>query len=363
MRKTIICVLSVLILGSCGSKSAEGKPEYKSITETVFASGVLEPDDKYNLTAQSEGYITKLQFKEGDQVKTGDVLAVVDNQQNVFNEKAAAQLLNISQTNVSDNAPVLKQTEAAIALAAEKMKQDEQQVARYKKLLESNSVSKLEYENMVLALENSKTNLNTLQQTLRLQKQQAEQQLISQEAQKNVNSFLSGNNEIKAVVGGKVYKKMKEVGDYVRKGDVIAMIGNPTRVYARVNVDESNISKIKPGQKAIIQLNINKDLNYDGTLYEILPAFDDASQSFICKIRFDKEPEIKIAGTQLQANVIIGSKPRAFVIPRSFLDYGNKVRVKGKDEPVEVKTGFVSSDWVEITAGLSENDVIMPITK
>lgn len=361
MKKLIVWI--GIVSFACNKGKMEGKPEYREITETVFASGIIEPMDKYNLTAQSEGYIIALNFKEGDVVKANDVLAVVDNQQNVFNEKAAAQLLGISQVNVSENAPAIKQTEAALALANEKLKQDELQMNRYKKLLDLNSVSKLEYENMVLAYENSKTNVNNLQQTLKLQKQQAEQQLINADAQKNISSFLSGNNDIKAVVGGKIYKKMKEVGDYVRRGDVIAMIGDADKVYAKVNVDESNIAKIKEGQKAVIQLNTNKGISYDGTLYELLPAFDDASQSFICKIRFEKEPDLKISGTQLQANIIIGSKKKAFVIPRAFLDYGSKVKVKGKDEPVVVKTGFVSSDWVEITEGLTENDVLIPMIK
>lgn len=361
MRKLIV-VLSIVSF-ACNKSKTEGKPEYREITETVFASGILEPMDKYNLTAQTDGYITALNFKEGDIVKTNDVLAVIDNQQNVFNEKAAEQLLGISQVNVSDNAPALKQTEAALALANEKLKQDEQQMNRYKKLLESNSVSKLEFENMSLAYENSKTNVANLQQTLKLQKQQAEQQLINTDAQKNISSFLSGSNEVKPVVAGKVYKKMKELGDYVRRGEVIAMIGSANSVYAKVNVDESNIAKIKAGQKAVIQLNTNKGVSYDGVLYELLPAFDDASQSFICKIKFEKEPDLKISGTQLQANIVIGSKKRAFVIPRSFLDYGSKVMVKGKDEPVVVKTGFVSSDWVEITEGLTENDVLLPMIK
>lgn len=360
--KKLIVLLSIVSF-ACSKSKTQGKPEYREITETVFASGSLEPMDKYNLTAQSEGYITALNFKEGDIVKTNDVLAVVDNQQNIFNEKAAAQLLGISQVNVSENAPAIKQTEAALALATEKLKQDEQQMNRYKKLLESNSVSKLEYENIALAYENSKTNVINLQQTLKLQKQQANQQLINTDAQKNISSFLSGNNEVKAVVGGKIYKKMKELGDYVRRGDVIAMIGNANSVYARVNVDESNIAKIKEGQKALIQLNTNKGVSYEGTLYELLPAFDDASQSFICKVKFEKEPDLKISGTQLQANIVIGSKKRAFVIPRAFLDYGNKVMVKGKDEPVVVKTGFVSSEWVEITEGLSESDVLLPLIK
>ncbi|MDP2386519.1 MAG: HlyD family efflux transporter periplasmic adaptor subunit [Bacteroidota bacterium] len=362
--KTIVAIsISLLVLSSCGKKTTEVRPQYKDITEMVFASGVLEPNDKYNLTAQSEGYLVKLNFTEGDIVTAGTVLAIVDNKQSVFNDKSATELLSISLTNVSNNAPALKQAEANIVLAREKVKQDELQLARYKKLMESNSVSKVEYENVSLALENSKTNLSNLQQAYQLQKQQAQQQLIVQESQKSINSFFSDNNNIKAVVGGKVYKKLKETGDYVRRGDVIAVIGNATELYARLNIDESNISKIKVGQKTIIQLNSTKAINYEGVVSEILPAFEEATQSFICKVKFNKEPELKISGTQLQANIIIGSKTKALVIPRSYLDFGNKVSVKGMDESLKVTTGFISNEWVEITEGLKVSDVLVSQNK
>lgn len=348
---------------SCSNTGDEVKPEYKDITETVFASGTLEPEGKYNLTAQSDGYLVALNFTDGDFVKIGDVIAVVDNQANTFNEQSAQQLLSISQKNLSDDAPALKQTELNISLAKEKVKQDEAQLERYKKLYESNSVSKLEYENIALALETSKTNLSALEQTYQLQKQQAEQQFIAQAAQKNINSFFSGNNQVKAIVGGKIYKKLKEQGDYVKKGDVIAVIGDPDNIYARLSVDESNISKIKTGQAAIIQLNTNKDKSFAGKVSEILPAFEESTQSFICKVRFTEPLAFKISGTQLQANIIIGTKPKALVIPRAYLDYGNKVTVKGNKEPVSVKTGFISSEWVEITGGLTTNDVLVSLNK
>ncbi|MCX6181445.1 MAG: HlyD family efflux transporter periplasmic adaptor subunit [Bacteroidetes bacterium] len=359
MNKIIAFGFALVLLSSCGNSSLEVSPQYKKITETVFASGILEPADKYNLTAQTDGYLIQLNFKEGDIVKQNETLAVIENQQNILSEKSASELLIISQHNTSSSAPALKQAEANIALAVEKMKQDEIQAARYKKLLESNSISKLEYENVALALENSKTNVANLKQSYALLKQQAEQQLIAQESQKNINSVFSNNNNIKAVVGGRVYKKIKELGDYVRKGDVIAVIGNAKELYARLNIDESNISKIKIGQSAILQLNISKGINYEGVVYEILPAFEESSQSFICKVKFTKEPNLKISGTQLQANIIIGSKENTLVIPRSYLDFGNKVMLKGSDTAIEIKTGFISSEWVEVLSGLKESDVLV----
>ena len=363
MKKIISIVLLLFMIASCSNKNNEVKPEFRDITETVFASGTLEPEGKYNLTSQSDGYLLSLNFKEGDMVKTGDVLAVVDNQPNTFNEQSSTQLLSISQKNTTEEAPILKHTELNIKLAQEKVKQDEPQAARYKLLSESNSVSKLEYENILLALETSKTNLSNLEQTYALQKQQADQQLIAQTAQKNVNSFLNQNNQIKAIVGGKIFKKMKEQGDYVRKGDIIAMIGDPENIYARLNIDESNISKIKEGQNAIIQLNTNKEKSLNGKVSEILPAFEDATQSFVCKVKFTDLLPFKISGTQLQANIVIGTKSHVLVIPRVFLDYNNKVTVKGNNDQVSVKTGFVSSEWVEIIDGLKPEDVLVSLSK
>jgi multidrug efflux pump subunit AcrA (membrane-fusion protein) len=360
--RTSIKVLSILaglvLISSCGKKSDEIKPVRKNITETVFASGVLVPDDQYDLTAQSEGYLVKLNFNEGDAVKTGAILAVIDNKQNDYSARSAHELLSIASTNVKPDAPALLQAKANLELAKEKLRQDEIQAERYKKLYETNSVSKLEYENAMLALDNSKTNLTAMQENYNLVKQQAEQQLIIQQSQTGINSFLQGMNEVKAVVGGKVYKKFKQLGDYVRRGDVIAEIGDKNSIYAKLSIDETNISKIKLNQQVIIQLNTNKERNYKGVVSEIYPAFDEQSQSFYCKARFTDDLDFKVAGTQLQANIIIGNKANVLTIPRNYLGYGNKVTVKGKGV-VTVTTGFVSSDWVEIDHGLDENSTIL----
>ncbi len=355
--KILTIIFGLAILGSCGKKSAETKPIRKNITETVFASGVLVPENQYNLTAQSEGYLIALNFIEGDTVKEGAVLAVIDNKQNDFNAQSANALLSIAGMNVSPNAPALKQAEANITLAQLKLKEDALQSERYKKLYDDKSVSKLEYENTSLAFENSKANLASLQENYNLLKQQAEQQLIIQKSQTGINSVFQGNNEIKAVVGGRVFQKQKQLGDYVHKGDVIAVIGNQNDIYAKLSIDETNISKIKLGQKTIIQLNTNKEKNYNGVVSEIYPAFDDLSQSFYCKVKFTEIMDFRISGTQLQANVIIGEKNNVLVIPKNYLGYGNKVYVKGQGQ-ITVETGFISNDWVEILKGLDENTVI-----
>jgi multidrug efflux pump subunit AcrA (membrane-fusion protein) len=151
---------------------------------------------------------------------------------------------------------------------------------------------------------------------------------------------------------------MKEKGDYIRRGDVIAVIGDEAIMYAKLSVDENNISKIKAGQSGLVQLNTEKERRYQGKVKEILPYFDEMNQSFFCKFYFEEAPETLLAGTQLQCNIETGKKKNALVIPREYLGYGNTVNVKGIG-PVTVKTGFISGEWVEIISGLDESSVII----
>jgi len=162
---------------------------------------------------------------------------------------------------------------------------------------------------------------------------------------------------LKVIVSGKIYELNKEKGDYVRKGDVIAYIANPQKIYANLSIDETNMGKIKLGQSVILQLNTNKNKRYQAVIEKIKPVFDEQAQSFFIKAQFKDSLDFRIPGTQLEANISVGQKKDAVVIPTSYLGYGNKVMLQN-DSFAIVKTGIISSDWVEITEGLSEGTII-----
>jgi multidrug efflux pump subunit AcrA (membrane-fusion protein) len=360
--KNISVLLSSFVIASmlfsCGKKTETAIVQRKDITEMVFATGTLKTDDEYLLAAQADGYLKSLNFEEGDLVKAGKVLAIIDNKQSLVNVSQTGKLLAIAKANTYEDAPLLQQVKVSIGIAKEKLKQDELQAERYRKLLESNSIAKLEYENAALNVLNTKANIKVLEEQLSNLQISARQQVILQQQQSEVSNAVADNNQIVAYISGKVYKKKKQLGDYVRKGDVIAVIGNPNKIYARLNIDESNMSKVQLGQSLVIQLNTNTQKNYHAQIGEILPSFDEASQSFLIKAYFTDILDFTIIGTQLQANITTGEKKNVLVIPRSYLGYGNKVMLKDKSI-VEVQTGIVSTDWVEILKGLSEQETIL----
>jgi len=336
MKKLIIIGL-VFSVFSCSNRE-EIQPIRKDISELVFASGELSWDDAYNITAQTDGVFTDVNFEIGDQISKGKKLAFIDNPSNRINKKSAQEQLLISNENVNLSAPNLQQMLQNIQIAENKYEQDKIQLERYQRLFANQSIAKIELENVELTAKNSLANLKALQKQLAFLMQQAKQQQILSKGQAENFDVLENYNQLRATEAGTVIKKFKSAGDFVKKGDVIATVANQNKMEAILNVDENNIEKIKLGQKVFIQLNSNKKKIYQGKISEILAAFDIQSQSFLCKVKFDETMNTSLFGVQLEANVLIGKKSNVILIPRSYVGFGNTVRLKGKDEVHKIKT-------------------------
>ena len=360
MKNSLFLLLTLSTLVSCGTKE-EGKPVVQDIKELVFASGELEWDNSYNLTAQTDGILVNATFDVGNKVTENQIIASIDNKTNENNTASAKDLVVISKENLTDNAPALQQLQQNIKFAESKYQQDKTQAERYKRLYNSQSIAKVEYENMQLAAENSLSQLNALKKQYQQVLQQSKQNYINTENQLKNNQVVLGYNKLVVPQKGTIIKKLKFSGDYVKKGDVIAVIADENKVEGVLNVDENSIGKVKIGQTVFVQLNTNKNEVYNAKVSEILAAFDEQTQSFICKVIFDKPLNTSLYVNKLEANILVGEKKIALLIPRNFLGFGNKVMVKGKDEAIIVKTGIVSTEYVEILDGITKEDVLLPL--
>jgi len=358
--KLIAIALISISLFSCG-ENQETKPIIQDIKELVFASGTLEWKNTYKLTAQTDGVISNADFEIGDVVQKDTILAKVDNPTNRVNTEISREQLAINEENLTSNSPALQQVKQNIVYAEAKYKQDKLQAERYERLYKSQSVARSEYENYKLGAENSLATLNAYKKNYEQLQQQARQSYITTKGQLKANEVVLQYNNIVIPQNGTVIEKLKTNGDYVKKGDVIATIADAKQIEAVLNVDETSIGKVKIGQPVYVKLNTDNSKTYTGKITEIQAAFDEDSQSFICKAVFDEPLDIAFYGTQLEANIFTNEKKDALLIPRNRMDFGNRVNVKGKDEYVVIKTGIISSDYVEVLDGLSKDDVILPL--
>jgi multidrug efflux pump subunit AcrA (membrane-fusion protein) len=349
-----------LLFFSC-NKSNETKAIVQDIKELVFASGELEWDNMYNLTAQTDGILTKAEFDVGTKVSKSKILAIVDNKSNLVNTKIAQEQLHIANINLSDNSPQIQALEQNILFIESKYNQDKLQVARFERLNEQQIGTKIEYENALLNAKNSLSQLNALYKQKNLLLQQAKQQQISTKGLLQNSKIFQEYNQIIVTENGTVIKKLKTNGDFVRRGEVIAVIADEKKIEAVLHVDENSIAKVKLGQTVFIQLNTEKGKVYNGTISEIYSAFDEKTQSFICKVAIADSLSQSYFGTQLEANILIAEKKNSLLVPRQLVAFGNKVNVKGQKTPVIIKPGIVSSEFVEVLDGITTETILLPI--
>jgi HlyD family secretion protein len=359
MKKIFPILLLMVILSACEKKMIETKPTRKDITETIFASGSLEIEGEYRLTAKTDGYIKAIFFELGDVLKENQLVVILENEAADKNKETDTYFYKKSIKELENNSPNLEQAAQQVEINLQKLALDESQYMRYQKLLEIKSVSLLEFENIKLQYQTSLKNYTISEQNYKQQKEQAADNYHDKKLKYQLSGLSSGYNYVKTMVGGKVFKKYKEIGDYVKKGEVIALIGDDRKLYAAVNVDADNIAKIKIGQEALVLLNTNTEKKYTGKVVRIDPSFDQDAQSFICKIIFNEQIDFKVLSTQLEANIIRSKIENALLIPRNFIDFNGEVQEKGKTSKTKVKTQFVSNQYVCVLDGIGEQTVLL----
>ncbi len=355
---------AALILASVGCKKVEQTtPVRKDIVDAVFASGNIITQNQYAVTANAEGFLKDALVSEGDSVKQGQLLFNVIN--NVQQSQVANAAINYdyAKTKADLSAPQIQQYQIQIGQARQQAKTDSVNFGRYQRLIKTKAVAQADYERAQLQYQNDVSNvqqlekqLEDLQNNLALNKENAKSQLTIQQQTNQYNSVF-------AVAPGRLLNVYKKVGDFVKRGEAIAYIGTGFLII-KLQITEDDIDRIKLGQNVLVSLNTEKDTVYKAVISKVYPYFDNVNQSFIAEATFLQLPPVLKSNTQLQANIIVGEKKAALIIPTLYLDKDGMVTLENGNKKIAVKTGIRNLEWTEILSGISEADVIvMPKTK
>lgn len=356
--KSILYMVAVagVTLSGCQSKETI-VVQRKDLVDAVFASGSVITKNHYLVTSQSEAYLQQLYAEEGDSVKAGELLFRLQDETPVAQLQSAETAYQKAQANLSGDSPVLQKLYQQKLQLKNQVQNDSVNFIRYRNLIKSNAVSKIDFDRAQLAFENSQAEYRALQSTiedtkrnLRLDLANAKANLVSQ--QENSDNFM-----ISCQADGVLLQRFKEVGELVKRGETIAEIGSGEFI-ARLEVAEDDINRVKLGQTVYIELNTNRNHAYAARIIKVYPAFDTSEQSFIAEAEFTERVQELKSGTQLQSNIIVAEKKQALVIPAEYLQTGDEVYKSKPGLEVKVMTGIQTSEWVEIISGLQEGDII-----
>ncbi|HEV3249613.1 MAG TPA: biotin/lipoyl-binding protein, partial [Puia sp.] len=145
-RIFLIVFIPALVLTACSNKRKEVQPQMRQLTEAVYASGTLVPENEYKVVSSTDGFLQNALVKEGDSVKKGQLLFILTNNIQQTQVSAALEVVTKTIPVAAPDAPAIKDFENRLASARIRLENDELQYKRYKSLYEQSAISASNYE-------------------------------------------------------------------------------------------------------------------------------------------------------------------------------------------------------------------------
>lgn len=385
-----------------GEHVAAEKAQKRSIIETVTASGKIHSETEVKISSEVSGEIIKLQVKEGDSVKKGDLLLEINP---VIYESVVTQ----SQAGVSQ---VRANRMAAEATAKNNKILYDQAVITYnrqKQLHDEKIISDQDFDMARNNLKNAETALATSQEQLNAaryavnsseaQLQQANDNLIKT----RIYAPMSGIISLCSVKLGE-----RVVGTAQMAGTELIRIADLDRMQAEVDVSENDVLKVKVGDTASVEVDAYQSKKFLGVVSEIAYSSSTSTATvatsqainFSVKVKLLKESYANLTeegrrlkypfrpGMSATVDIRTNSKDNILTVPIQSVttrekkdsthlagkgdgaedsDTKDKKKVQevvfvannGTAKMVNVTTGIQDATNIEITSGLKEGDMVI----
>ncbi len=331
-----LCALGgALVLAACGAqqpaaRSAPTAPlegrlrlAMQTVADMKPVPATLTTRDMADARARISGVLTRLTVKDGDNVRQGQLVAMVRDERIGM------------ETGAYDAQVAAASAEAARAAA---------DLARTQDLYNHGVYAKARLEQVEAAAK------------------VASNQLAAARAQRAASAELGAQGAIYAPAAGRVLAADTPVGSVVMAGQSVARI-TAGPVVVRLELPEAEASALKLGE--VVRLN-PRDLNgaaSQGVITQIYPAIDNGQiQADVTAPGLPTD----LVGARVRAMVQVGERqallaPRRYIVTRDGVDYARLVAADGtvSEMPVQTTAG-PSADTVEILSGVRSGDVLTP---
>lgn len=186
----------------------------------------------------------------------------------------------------------------------------------------------------------------------------------------NLVTFTDGSDPITAPDDGVVTTVAVSAGERVTSGQVVAHLTNYNNLKAVVQIDELDIPKIQLNQTVSLKVNAFPDQTFTGKVTAIANegTTTNGVSSFDVTIGLNQAQNLKV-GMSIEASILTASKANTLYVPLEavhtmnnqkfvILASGNTAGQNGGRQQKIVKTGLANEDFIEITEGLTEGQVV-----
>ena len=277
----LLSAVSAIVLAACNGgdsgKDDESKADTAVPVEAVAASrreisasytgvATLEADSEAQVAAKINGALVSLAVEEGDEVKAGQVLARLDDENPRLNLAKAQTTLRKLENDYRRSSEMFE-----------------------RKLLSVEQNDKIRFD------------------------------LETQRATFDLARLELSYTTITAPISGVISRRMVKVGNYIQLNQALFQIDNFDPLLAVLNVPERELDTLKPGQVVGMRVDSIPEQRFEGRIQRISPVVDSATGTFrvTCEFR-DASKRLK-SGMFGRLDIAYGKHEDALTIPRAAL--------------------------------------------
>ena len=359
-RKWIVLAVVLLLVAGAGAWYA-AQPRAALVTETPIittypsqqyvvlnATGYVVAQRKAAISSKATGRLEWLGVAEGSRVKSGDLIARIDNRDVIAQSQSAQATVNAARANV-------RQSEVERENAQIEYRRNEELVGK-------GFISRSALDTAKARLDRAQAGVASAQANLNVAHANARNAAVAVDY-----------TEIRAPFDGVILSKSANVGDLVTpfssatdsKGAVVSMADMGT-LEVEADVSESSLAKVHVGQPAEIVLDALPDTRFRGHIDRMVPTVDRAKATVMTKVKFDAIdprilPEMSAKVSFLSQEVAPEQqRPVVAVAPDAIVQRDGRSVVfvirDGRAIAVPVTPGLKIGDTTVITGDMKSGD-------
>ena len=302
-----------------------GPVRVEQVTYNIKSVGTLEAEDLVQVTAEVDGVLAEVKFREGDRVTPNTVIAQIDPDRYKLEFDRAEAVYRRAQADAANANATLARREA---LAREQL-----------------------------------VSVEDLNST-RTASERLEADVASAKAARDIAAQNLSRSAVKPRRGGVIDKRLVDTGTYIRTGTNLATLVDLSRLRLRFKVSETESLRANAGQTASFQVAATGDRKFSSRIYHVGEVADPASRQ-VEVLAWVNNPGVLKPGFFAEITLPSDSRKDALVVPETAIQASDRgfvafVIVDGKANvrPVELgpRTGGGN---VEILSGLQAGETIV----
>ena len=355
----------------------------RTLTSSILATGAVKPQvgAEVRVGTRISGKVERLYANIGDILKKGQVIAELEKEDleaNVSQRTAELQMAEAKLSSIHSLRPrEIEKAEADVSQWSATVELNQNELTREQELLKHGITSQQDYDRAKEQLTVSQARLAAAQKGLELAKAGYDEdiKMASAELERAKASLADAKVQlsyatITAPIDGVIASVSTQEGETVAAGlnaPTFVTIIDLNRLQVDAFVDEVDIGKVEPGQRAIFTVDSFPDREFEGKVAAIYPkaVIQENVVNYDVVVQVDKASG-GFLRPEMTANVTVFLEPRENVLSvpnKAIKREGGKSVVyvfsNGKPQSRNIKVGWKDSQYTEVLSGLSEGETVL----